>query len=58
MFEFGEFWTNNGQSTSMASYHPVLREIHVLLVDHDSCFLISTAKMLELCSYKGRRIKN
>ncbi|CAI9757711.1 unnamed protein product [Fraxinus pennsylvanica] len=36
----------------MASYPPTLSEIHVLLVDHDSCFLISTAKMLELCSYK------
>ncbi|XP_022868111.1 two-component response regulator ARR2-like [Olea europaea var. sylvestris] len=27
-------------------------EVHVLLVDHDSDFLISTAEMLELCSYK------
>ncbi|KAL2516425.1 two-component response regulator ARR2-like [Forsythia ovata] len=36
----------------MASYHAVMRKLHVLLVDHDSDCSISTTKKLELCSYK------
>ncbi|KAL2555023.1 two-component response regulator ARR10-like [Forsythia ovata] len=52
MQELRGFSINEGQRTSNASYLALIHDIHVLLVDHDSEGLISTTKMLELCSYK------
>ncbi|KAL6496931.1 hypothetical protein OROGR_028860 [Orobanche gracilis] len=58
MWELGNLWTHEaGKSTASpiatsSSYLSVMHEIHVLLVDHDSDSLISTAKLLELCQYR------
>ncbi|KAL6585194.1 hypothetical protein OROMI_004483 [Orobanche minor] len=58
MWELGNLWTHEAgksSTTPMAassSYLSVMHEIHVLLVDHDSDSLISTAKLLELCQYR------
>ncbi|KZV41863.1 hypothetical protein F511_36595 [Dorcoceras hygrometricum] len=52
MWDFGGVWGNEGISASMASFHGVVHEIHVLVVDHDTESLMNTAKMLEMCSYR------
>ncbi|KAL8056040.1 hypothetical protein ABFS82_04G093200 [Erythranthe guttata] len=59
--ELGNAWTEGRSSssntspmvTASSSFHPsVVHEIHVLLVDHDSESLVSTAKLLEICQYR------
>ncbi|XP_073145088.1 two-component response regulator ORR26-like [Henckelia pumila] len=52
MWDLGGVWGNEGMSTSMASFHAIVHEIHVLVVDHDTESLMNTAKMLEMCSYR------
>ncbi|KAK6153565.1 hypothetical protein DH2020_013204 [Rehmannia glutinosa] len=51
MWELGNLWTDV-RNTPMASYHTMMHEIHVLLVDHDSEGLLNTAKLLEICQYR------
>ncbi|KAL6539243.1 hypothetical protein OROGR_011892 [Orobanche gracilis] len=56
MWELGNLWAADARiinnTASMASYHTMMHEIHVLLVDHDSEGLINTAKLLEICQYR------
>ncbi|KAK6128066.1 hypothetical protein DH2020_038194 [Rehmannia glutinosa] len=51
MWELGNLWADV-RNTPMASYHTMMHEIHVLLVDHDSEGLLNTAKLLEICQYR------
>ncbi|KAL6495948.1 hypothetical protein OROGR_030511 [Orobanche gracilis] len=56
MWESDNLWSADARisnnTTPMASYHTMMHEIHVLLVDHDSEGLINTAKLLEICQYR------
>ncbi|XP_075475767.1 two-component response regulator ARR14-like [Primulina tabacum] len=52
MWDFGGVWGNEGTSIPMASFHAMVHEIHVLVVDHETESLMNTAKMLEMCSYR------
>ncbi|XP_073057122.1 two-component response regulator ORR26-like [Primulina eburnea] len=43
---------NEAGNIPSISCHGMVREIHVLLVDHDTESLMNTTKMLEMCSYR------
>ncbi|KAL3632881.1 hypothetical protein CASFOL_025865 [Castilleja foliolosa] len=59
MWEIGNLWaheagTSNSNSLAYpsSSYLSVMHELHVLVVDHDSDNLITTARLLESCQYR------